>query len=1221
MQNEKMEQDVQDILKNFTGIDPLKELFWNLLNYEKVNLPVRVKDWDEQIKSALSEDPLIFAEGGDQGAFQIIYSRLSPDRLFLTPERLIINRLLKDHPYSLFIFSNKDQERWHFVNVRAAARDEDKSDPLRRRLFRRITISPEERLRTASQRIAMLDLETISADLFGISPFAIQQKHDEAFDVEKVTTEFYESYKIIFNELQKDLRTQTKNHSWAHDYALQFLNRCMFIYFVQRKRWLNNDPDFLNSFWKDYQNSEQKRDSFFDRWLQILFFEAFNNKFDESRHSHIPKPIQTALQNAPYLNGGLFTENELDTRYFKKFSIEDKQFQRIMDFLNRYNFTIREDSPFDQEVAVDAEMLGKVYESLVNVSEEADERGEAGIFYTPRTEIDLMCRISLVDHLTNHLGEKHKSLLYEGIFAYSLDEKQASDEKVEKAGLWKPLESLLQEITVVDPACGSGSFLVGMMMILDDLLNRANISEGRSETPYERRKRIIGDSLYGVDVKGWAVEVAELRLWLQLIVETDIDPKKLKSEPLLPNLSFKIRKGDSLIQEIGGVPMTHHPKWKTAIPQKIRTKLDDLKEKKKRFYQGRPEKDFDTFDKIRNEEFYVFEDILEERERNIASHISTLKITDKGMSDLFRPQSPKTGDVFRNQKIIQLQEEMKEIKKAQDAMKSVKDIPFIWDISFVEIFEGEKKGFDIVIGNPPYVRQEQISNPLIPREKVASENKKEYKTNLIQTVYRTWGEFFGEDPLKPSHKMNAKSDLYIYFYFLTLSLLNPKGSFCFITSNSWLDVGYGSDLQEFLLKQGHVKMIMDNQARRSFAQADVNTIIALLSPPGIKDEGGRIKDEEGRKKDKIARFVQFLVPFEQILSPVIFEEIEAATERKATPEYRIFPITQEKLFLDGCELPEEEQEEKSDKFSGPLIKCARYIGNKWGGKYLRAPDIYWTILEKGKGKLVRLGDIADVRFGIKTGANEFFYLDEERIKEWGIEKEFLKLVIKSPRECKRILIDPKDLKYKIFMCHKEKNELRGTAALEYIKWGEMSRKDEKGREIGKFHERPSCKGRARWWDLGVRRFPPIISPSSVSEIPRTFENSNVFADKRLYEIYPKDTRYHKSILLATNAITCSLFLELGSRTGLGEGLLDLTVYELADCLVVIPTLLKSIDIILKDNRERSFLPLHQEIHHPNRRALDAIIFDALGLTSCEREAVYEAVISLVEARLKKAQSV
>ncbi|GIV57079.1 MAG: hypothetical protein KatS3mg040_1847 [Candidatus Kapaibacterium sp.] len=107
---------------------------------------------------------------------------------------------------------------------------------------------------------------------------------------------------------------------------------------------------------------------------------------------------------------------------------------------------------------------------------------------------------------------------------------------------------------------------------------------------------------------------------------------------------------------------------------------------------------------------------------------------------------------------------------------------------------------------------------------------------------------------------------------------------------------------------------------------------------------------------------------------------------------------------------------------------------------------------------MRLGDIAEVRFGIKTGANEFFYLDEEKIRQWGIEPEFLKPVIKSPRECRSIVIKPEDLKYKIFMCHKDKRELQGTAALEYIKWGESQG----------FHLRPSCRGRQRWWDVGVQ---------------------------------------------------------------------------------------------------------------------------------------------------------
>ena len=179
----------------------------------------------------------------------------------------------------------------------------------------------------------------------------------------------------------------------------------MFLYFIQRKGWLDDDTDFLRTFWKFYQNTDVPADSFVDHWLNVLFFEAFNNKF-HGGHRHFTDEIRKALATAPYLNGGLFTENDLDEAH--NFQISDARFTGIFDFLENYNFTIAEDSPLDQEVAVDPEMIGKVYESLVNVSDEEDEQGDAGIFYTPRTEIDLMCRLALVDNLTNHLGEEHK---------------------------------------------------------------------------------------------------------------------------------------------------------------------------------------------------------------------------------------------------------------------------------------------------------------------------------------------------------------------------------------------------------------------------------------------------------------------------------------------------------------------------------------------------------------------------------------------------------------------------------------------------------------------------------------------------------------------------------------------------------------------------------------------------------------------------------------------
>jgi hypothetical protein len=712
----------------------------------------------------------------------------------------------------------------------------------------------------------------------------------------------------------------------------------------------------------------------------------------------------------------------------------------------------------------------------------------------------------------------------------------------------------------------------------------------------------------------WACHVAELRLWLALILDADFTQVELhdRTEPLLPHFSFNIRHGDSLVQEVGGINLGHSHEHQ-QIPQTMKGRITTLKTEKLKFYNNDPTGRFQTPEQIRQEERNLFNDLLDARRHELQEAINGLLMKrkpDQTANLLLSPDGTvepeshrkRLADMDRQKQIEPFKDKLRHLEATHEALKTAKEIPFIWDIAFVEIFSDEKKGFDIIVGNPPYVRQESIADPHLPREAVTTENKKAYKAKLMRSVYQAFPHFFGYSETKDAavRKMDAKSDLYIYFYFHGLSLLNPKGSFCFITSNSWLDVGYGRDLQEFVLKHAHVNLVLDNQSKRSFASADVNTVIVLLSAPDDHTEDGL---------DKTVCFVMFQVPFEHILSPVILEEINETQVRCKTKEYRIVPIIQQTLLDDGWEWPEETTEETKSHY-GRNVTGSKYGGNKWGGKYLRAPDIYWTILEKGKGKLVRLGDIAEVRRGITTGVNEFFYFDDEKIRQWEIEEEFLKPVIKSPRECKSILIDPKDLKFRIFMCHKEKKALKGTMALGYIRWGESQL----------FHERPSCKGRARWWDLGERRHPPIISPSSVSEIPRTFENQGVFADKRLYEIYPRESVNYQTLLLATNAITCSLFLELGSRTGLGEGLLDLTVYELADCLIAIPQLTRDMGALVRSIRERFILPLREEIEQPSRRALDNFIFDVLGLTPGERDAVYEAVIHLVETRLKKAES-
>ncbi|MDW8349881.1 MAG: hypothetical protein RML49_06435, partial [Verrucomicrobiae bacterium] len=223
--------------------------------------------------------------------------------------------------------------------------------------------------RTTVERLALLSFSLQELDRYpDATPpsTAVIDKLDTAFSVEAVTHEFFEDYKKVFADLQSRLTQATRDKAWAHDYALQLLNRLMFLYFIQRKRWISNNPRFLADFWQAYKASGQPKDSFFENWLSVLFFEAFNKKF-HGGHRHFPQNIFSALMAAPYLNGGLFTQNKLDDAYNPKLS--DDFFAILFDnfdgttpgFFERYNFTIAESTPLDIEVAVDPEMIGKVY--------------------------------------------------------------------------------------------------------------------------------------------------------------------------------------------------------------------------------------------------------------------------------------------------------------------------------------------------------------------------------------------------------------------------------------------------------------------------------------------------------------------------------------------------------------------------------------------------------------------------------------------------------------------------------------------------------------------------------------------------------------------------------------------------------------------------------------------------------------------------------------------
>ena len=1206
MVNAERQEAILQLLKNFKGMEPLKKLFWTELNYERINQPLSRAGWSDSAAGALAEDPVLFAGGGQNNDFHVIYNQLNSEQLLLTQERPIVSRLLRDHPYSLFLFSNKSQDKWHFINVKYDTESE------KRRLFRRITVGPEERLRTASERVAGLDLDKTQKDLFGLAPLEIQKCHDEAFDVEKITDEFFKRYKTEFQNLEDDLRGQINDHSWAHDFSLQFLNRTMFLYFIQRKGWLGNDREFLRTFWESYQDAGQSQDIFVEKWLNVLFLKAFNNEY-QPVYKYIPPQINNILQLAPYLNGGLFRENKLDKAY--KPVISDMRFTQIFKFLERYNFTIAEDSPLDKEVAVDPEMIGKVYESLVNVSDEIDERGEAGIFYTPRTEIDLMCRLTLVDNLTSHLGEKNKSLFYQMVFSLEPDEKVEADKAVTAAGLWQTINNQLQETSVLDPACGSGSFLVGMLHILDDLQERANQHLGIQEDSFSRKKRIIGQSLYGVDVMEWACHVTELRLWLALIVDAEISQAELhvRQDPLLPHFTFKIRCGDSLVQEVGGINLGHI-KESHLIPPSMKGKITKFKNQKLKFYNNAEDREYHSIEAVQLAERQLFIDIIEKRQEEIDEELRKIRFRLEGPIErrigLFSGQvEEKPHQIELEASQLEAQTARLRIERDRDQdlknyLRNAPQSPFVWDISFVEVFGEGKDGFDIIVGNPPYVRQEAIAAPVVNRGQITGD-KKNYKDKLAYSVYRAFPNFFGylAKTNTVSHKLDAKSDLYIYFYFRSLSLLNEKGAFCFITSNSWLDVGYGADLQEFLLKRCQVKMILDNQFKRTFANADVNSIIALLSAPDDKRDSGL---------EKTARFVMFKVPFEHILDPVIVEEIDEANERKSTKEYRLFPIQQNQLLADGCAMPDENDNELV-KISGPLIKVTKYIGNKWGGKYLRAPEIFIETIERLSKNLIPLSKVIHKDYGIKPGCVEFFYVDQNTQRNFGIEERYLFPIINSSRHIESMYFSANTM---LFSCEKGKDEIKGTGALSYIKWGESQG----------FNLNLSVKAHRPYW-YSVKREPVDLLLIQ-------------FWDKRFWTpiaacnpIYCSNNFFYgncltnrDNLIIQMNSAWYFMQVELLGRVNQGQGVL--TTYGTDfDQIKFIPFSAfsdesTSIGInLINKIASRPIAPIWDELIDIDHGSLDDLVFDALKYSVIERNEFRQELIKLVKGRLRRANSV
>jgi hypothetical protein len=1062
----------------------------------------------------------------------------------------------------------------------------------------------------------------------------IWKKWKKAFSVERVTKEFFERYKEIFFKLKEDLYKQKIPRKESHEFTLQFLNRIMFIYFISKKNWLEK-PNFIDWLWSFYKRLRKSNsDEFYEKWLKQIFLKAFNNRADEIKD--LPDEVINVISSAPYLNGGLFKENDLDKL---KIQISDELFQKILKFFESYNFTIKEDIPLESEVAVDPQMIGYVYESLANVAEEIYDRKDLGIFYTPIDEVYFMCRRSLVEYLSKNLSEIPKDKFYHLLFD-PLEERDNIENWFTKENSWRKLEETLNGLSVVDPACGSGAFLVGMLNVVSEIYKIIYKYLKSSMTDSTLKNRIIQFSLYGVDVMPWAIQAAELRLWLQLIVETDFKKEVLRQSPLLPNLNLNLRVGDSLVQEIGGVSFNLRT---NNLKPYLKRKLDDLKQEKRKYFENSPNRKFITPEEVKVEEIRLFEDIIDERVESLEGYIQVcgneIKEAKKQVT-LAGEHIIDGKKVSKNEEKIELNKnEISKLKSLKEHLKEPEKKPFVWDIDFAEIF-ADKNGFDIVIGNPPYVRQEMISPPNRIKSAITKMEKDGYKEKLIKSVKMRF----------PVIKdVSKRSDYYIYFYFHGLSLLNSNGTFCFITSNSWLDVEYGKVLQEFLCKYVPITSIYDNP-KRSFTHAYVNTTIALLGAPEIRQrkvgewsnelDGGNAKIWSNIKST--AKFVMFKKPFEEVLSTQNLIDIdnvkvkvksEGVTELVkniiATDDYRIFPIIQEDLLDDGWVYP--------DKYKNGRFKAGNYEGNKWGGKFLIAPDIFFKILEKGKGKLIELRTIAKVKTGCYSGIDDFFYfLRNPTVK---VEECFVKKIIISPKQIENITINKNTIKTKVFICNKSKEELiKYPEALNYILWGEsqVTRKHMKTPQGIAWPRVESVKKRKKgWWVIPENNVIPVKNflPLSIKDrFYSPFSEEPIISDRCFHRIIPNEEIDELKLSIALNNSVSFLIMEIFGNRNLGLGALDFGTDDANKLLILNPDLIEN---TIKDRLKYPIVSIFDELGInstkpiraqepkplPDRLELDNIIFDELGLTPDERNEVYWDVCELIKQRIDKVNSV
>ena len=489
------------------------------------------------------------------------------DRVMMERNRVNIQRLIRkvmenySSAFMLFHYENDTRWDWRFTFCHKKGSQKEVTDSKRYTFL----LGPGQSCRTAANNFNKLYENRDTLDM---------SKIEDAFSVEALTNEFFGKYKEEYDKFVEYITGKryvkkgnkyveaiihephptlypcfSNNDKLVRDYVKKMLGRIVFLHFLQKKGWLgvpyneewgSGDRNFMLNLFK--KATEKQQENFLDEVLEGLFAEGLDcNRADKS---DLYDTKVEGLRNCriPYLNGGLFERDYLD-ELAVRFPAE--YFDSLLTMLSQYNFTIDENDPNDAEVGVDPEMLGRIFENLL------EDNKDKGAFYTPKEIVQYMCRESLIAYLQTDQNEEDKETIRK--FVTTHDAELLGDLKSD-------IEQKLLDVKICDPAIGSGAFPMGLLREL--FFCRSAIEPNIIENAANIKRYIIQNNIYGVDIERGAVDIARLRFWLALIVDE-------KTPEALPNLDFKIMQGNSLLEQYNGVDLSTMTEKKAGTEQSI----------------------------------------------------------------------------------------------------------------------------------------------------------------------------------------------------------------------------------------------------------------------------------------------------------------------------------------------------------------------------------------------------------------------------------------------------------------------------------------------------------------------------------------------------------------------------------------------------------------------------------------------------------------------------